>query len=79
MAFGYEYGYDYGEVVVNFNTEKALRVDDGTESFFIPKKSLHKDSVSRVGERGMLIVYPWFARLRGWIDEAGYNLRGARS
>jgi hypothetical protein len=63
---------DLGDGRVLLATEVALLVRLGDTSAWIPRRAIDSSSEIRkdagVGVAGRLLVQPWFARTRGWVD-----------
>jgi len=63
---------DVGEGRVLLATEVALLVRLDDTSAWIPRRAIDSGSEipkdASVGVAGRLLVQPWFARTRGWVD-----------
>ena len=70
------WGFDYRyEVAVCHHTYKAVLVrDERGVKFWVPFKAIHTESEVPGQNEGMLIVKPWFAQLRGWLDRSYWTV-----
>lgn len=58
-----------GNVKVRRETPKAILVDFGGKTEWIPQSAVHDDSEAwKFGDVGKLVVFTWFARKKGWVD-----------
>lgn len=58
-----------GVVEAILDTPKALLCKSDKREEWVPKSAIHDDSeVYKLGHKGKLVVFEWFAAKEGWID-----------